>query len=87
MSKHQTNLAGQHRSISFLGRDRAPDDSVSSISLMSRVSDAVKTIPQPVTIAKGIILERNEIMRINDNASRVLSSSHNLCKRFFICTH
>ena len=45
---------------------------------MSRVSDGVKTLPEPVTIAKWIILERDEIMRINNNASRMFSGSHNL---------
>ena len=76
--EHSTHLAGQDIFLYLLGCYRAPDDSVTSISLMSRVSDGVKTLTKPVTIAKWIILERDEIMRINNNASRMFSGSHNL---------
>ena len=77
-NEHPTHLTGQNFTLFFLCCDRAPDDSITAISLMSRVSDGVKTLPQPVIIAKWIILECDEIMRIDNNASRMLSGSHNL---------
>ena len=80
-NEHPTHLTGQHFTLFFLCCDRAPDDSIPAISLMGRVSDGVKTLPQPVIIAKWIILECDQIMRIDNNASRMLSGSHYLLNK------
>ena len=62
----------------LLDRHRAPDDSISTIGLMSRVGDALVTVSKPVIIAKWIILQGDEVVRIHDDTSWVFSCGHNL---------
>ena len=62
----------------FLDSHSAPDDSISAISLMRRICDALPSLSQPVIVAEGIIFKGDEVVRIHYDASWVFSRGHNL---------
>ena len=64
----------------FLDSNSAPDDSISAISLMRRICDALVTLSQPVIIAEWIIFEGDEVVRIHNDTSWMFSCGHNLGK-------